>query len=411
MAPIRDAGPGDFPGHRISERREAEPQVPLGIYLHVPWCRRRCGYCAFNTWVLDADDPDATAAAGRAFAGAVDAEVDLADSVLGNGRPPLTSVFVGGGTPSLLDPAVLGSALASVLDRFEVAADLEVTVEANPDDVDDRWLARTRELGATRLSVGMQSAAPRVLELLDRLHDPERPASVVERARSAGFDHVSLDLIIGTPGESATDWERTLDVALGAPVDHLSAYALSIEPGTKLAARVRDGRLGEPSGDEAAQRYEVLDRRARSVGLEWYELSNWATDTEARCRHNLLTWQGHDWWGIGPGAHSHVRGVRWWNVDRPDDWAQRLAGGSPPAAGWEVLTDEQRSLERIMLGMRLAEGLPVEDVDADEADRLSADGLVDLRGERVVLTLAGRLLADLVVRRLAVAQKVVESSS
>lgn len=395
--------------------------VPLGIYLHVPWCRRRCGYCAFNTYVLDPDD---AAEAGTSFTAAVAAEVALADRVVGPDRPPLTSVFVGGGTPSLLDPDVLGSALASVLTHFDAMPDLEVTVEANPDDVDDRWLERTRALGVTRLSIGMQSAVPRVLELLDRVHDPERPARVAERARAAGFDHVSLDLILGTPGESAADWSRTLDVALDAPIDHLSAYALSIEPGTKLAARVRDGRLREPSGDEAAERYEVLDRAAAAAGLHWYELSNWARDPGARCRHNLLTWRSHNWWGIGPGAHSHLRGTRWWNVDRPEEWARRLAEGASPVAGEEVLTDEQRALERVMVGVRLAEGLPVDGLDGREVARLVDDGLVTADGGRVVLTMRGRLLADLVVRRLALGspgpagsdragpdQKVVESSS
>lgn len=379
--------------------RSRVPEVPLGVYVHVPWCRRRCGYCAFNTWVQEPSGARADGAHDR-FATSVAAELDLADRTLGPDRPPLTSVYLGGGTPSLLDGGVLASLLGAVRARFDAPTTLEVTVEANPDDVDDRWLDGALAAGATRLSLGMQSAAPRVLAVLDRVHDPEGPPRAVEAARRAGFGHVGVDLIHGTPGEAAADWERTLDVALAAPVDHLSAYALAVEPGTKLAARVRTGELAEPDADLAADRYEVLDRRAGAVGLKWYELSNWARDDGARCRHNLLAWRNHHWWGVGPGAHSHVGGVRWWNVDHPDDWSSRLSEGRSPVAGREVLTDDQRRLERVLLGVRLAEGLPTRGLDRGAVEGIVADGLGEVRGGRLALSLRGRLLADLVVRRL-----------
>ena len=258
--------------------------------------------------------------------------------------------------------------------------------------------ARSQVLEHTPL---MQSASPRVLELLDRTHDPERAPAAVAEARAAGFGHVSLDLIYGTPGERPQDWQRTVDTALACDVDHLSAYALGVEDGTKLAARVRRGELTAPRGDEAAERYDVMDVRCSGAGLDWYEISNWATGPGARCRHNLLYWRNHHWWGVGPGTHSHVGGVRWWNHDGLDQWQDALATGGSPAAGHEVLTAAQRRLEGVLVGIRLAEGLDLDATDRRDAlPSLVDDGLVRLDDDRVVLTRPGRLLADLVVRRL-----------
>ena len=365
----------------------------------MPFCVRRCGYCAFVTYAEgEVGDPDAH----EHWAGAARREVALADRILGPERPPLTSVFVGGGTPTMLDPALLAGVLATISRHFDTAPDLEVTVEANPDGLRDGQLMRLRHAGATRMSFGMQSAAPRVLSLLDRTHDPERAPLAVAEARAAGFDHVSVDLIYGTPGERPSDWTRSLDAALATDVDHLSAYALGIEPSTKLAARVRRGELPTPSDDEAADRYEVLDATCAAAGLSWYEVSNWARSPSSHCRHNLLYWRNHHWWGIGPGAHSHVGGVRWWNPAGLDDWATPWAEDRSPAAGHEVLDDEQRSMERVLLGIRLAEGLAREFVPRPDAvDGLIADGLVRVGNDRIVLTTTGRLLADLVVGRLA----------
>jgi putative oxygen-independent coproporphyrinogen III oxidase len=373
--------------------------TPLGLYLHVPFCVRRCGYCAFTTYAEgEVGDPDAHSR----WADAARREIDLADRVLGADRPPLSTVYLGGGTPTMVDPDLLLGVIDHALDRLGPAADVEVTVEANPDGLRPGQLAALRSGGVTRVSFGMQSLSRRVLRLLDRTHDPERALAAVADARTAGFDHVSLDLIYGTPGERAEDWSDTVAAALGTGVDHLSAYALSIEPGTRLAARVRSGALPTPSGDDAADRYEEVDRRCSDAGLGWYELSNWARDDAARCRHNLLSWRDQHWWGVGPGAHSHVGGVRWWNHTGLADWQDALAAGRSPAAGHEVPDAAARRLERIMLGIRLAEGVPAATVDDDLAvDELVGDGLVRRSGGRVVLTDRGRLLADLVVRRLA----------
>jgi putative oxygen-independent coproporphyrinogen III oxidase len=386
----------------LDDRARAEvPDTPWGVYVHVPWCARRCGYCAFTTYVLDDRDPAAVDAVHRRWADGVAAELGVADAELGPDRPPLTSIFVGGGTPTLVDPSLLGSVLDHVRRRFEAAPDLEVTVEANPDSVTPAATSASSAAGVTRMSFGMQSAVARVLELLDRTHDPERAPVAAAEARAAGIAHVSLDLIHGTPGETAADWARTLDAALAAPIDHLSAYALAIEPGTKLAARVRAGTLPPPSDDDAADRYETADAACGAAGLSWYELSNWAADDRARCRHNLLAWRDQHWWGVGPGAHSHVGGVRWWNDATVDAWAAAAHAGRVPAAGHEVPTPSQRRTERVLLGIRLAEGLPVETVEVPGGiPALVDDGLVEVRGGRIVLTRRGRLFADLVVRRL-----------
>ncbi len=385
--------------------RAEVPGTPLGLYVHVPFCIRRCGYCAFVTY---AEGETGDADAHRRWADAAVQEVALADRVLGADRPALTSVYFGGGTPTSVDPDLLGRVLAEVRRRFDVGPATEVTVEANPDGLRPGRLERLRELGATRVSFGLQSASTRVLELLDRTHPPERAVAAVAGARAAGFDQVSLDLIHGTPGETAGEWTATVALALSSGVDHLSAYALAVEPGTKLAARVRRGELPAPVADDAADRYEVLDRACRDAGLDWYELSNWADRPAARCRHNLLYWRNQNWWGVGPGAHSHVGPVRWWNPAGLAAWWDPLAVGRSPVEGSEVLDAAERRTERIMLGLRLAEGLAVSgDLDPDGIAALVDDGLVDIAGattgedqDRLVLTDRGRLLADLVARRL-----------
>lgn len=375
---LATAAPWDLPD------RDQVAATPVGLYLHVPFCARRCGYCAFNTATLaDPGGTEAMATTERYVAAAL-AEVDLAASALAGVAPPLTSVFVGGGTPTMLSVGQLQRILARIRERFEVPADLEVTVEANPDGLAPGQLAGLRDAGVTRMSFGMQSVRRRVLELLDRTHDPERSLAAVAEARAAGFDHVSLDLIYGTPGETAQDWRATLDAVLSTDVDHVSAYALGIEPGTKLGARVRHGELPAPDEDEAADRYLVADRVLGAGGFDWYEISNWSRTPEGRCRHNLLYWRNHNWWGVGPGAHSHLSGVRWWNVDPVEQWGGAQRGGVSSVGGHEVLTAGQRHLEDLMLGVRLAEGLPL-----------------DAHGDRrLVLTPRGRLLADTVVARL-----------
>jgi oxygen-independent coproporphyrinogen-3 oxidase len=370
---------------------------PFGVYVHVPFCAARCGYCDFNTFVGAAADDHV------AWADAAIAEVALARRELGADAPAAETVFFGGGTPTLVAPRLLARVLGAIEAAFGLTPGAEVTTEANPDSVDAAALRELRDAGFTRVSLGMQSAVGHVLAVLDRRHDPERPAAAAAEARAAGFAHVSLDLIYGTPGETAADWDASLAAVLDAGADHVSAYALSVETGTALAARVRRGAVPAPDPDVAAERYLAAEAALAGAGLRWYEISNWAADDAARCRHNLGYWRGGDWWGVGPGAHSHVGGARWWNVRRPATYARRLAGGESPEAGREVLDRETRRFERVMLGVRLAEGLGRDALsragDA-AAEGLVADGLLARDGARLRLTLDGRLRADAVVRAL-----------
>jgi putative oxygen-independent coproporphyrinogen III oxidase len=373
---------------------------PFGVYVHVPFCATRCGYCDFNTYTASELN------GGRSRSGyvaAVLAELALARRVLGDAAPPVDTVFFGGGTPTLLAPSQLAGILRAIEETFGIAAGAEVTTEANPESVDAASLAALRAAGFTRVSLGMQSAVPHVLATLDRVHTPGRAAEAAREARAAGFEHVSLDLIYGAPGESDDDWHASLDAALAAEPDHISAYALIVEPGTRLAAEVQRGALPAPDDDVLADRYELADATLSAGGLQWYEVSNWARASGGVCRHNLGYWRGGDWWGIGPGAHSHVGGVRWWNVLHPATYAARLAGGLSPAAGRELLDAETRRVERVMLELRLAEGLDIavlDDAGRAAAQQAVADGLATRTGERLRLTLRGRLLADAVVRSL-----------
>ncbi len=362
---------------------------PFGVYVHVPFCTTRCGYCDFNTYT-------ASEASRTGFADAVIAELDLAVGVVGT--PRVRTVFFGGGTPTLLPATELARILRAIEERFGVAD--EVTTEANPESVDPASLAALRTAGFTRISLGMQSAAPHVLATLDRTHTPGRAGAAAAEARIAGFEHVSLDLIYGTPGESQADWRASLEAALAADPDHISAYALIVEAGTRLHAQVARGALSAPEDDAMADRYELADALLGAAGLRWYELSNWAADDAARCAHNLGYWRGADWWGAGPGAHSHVDGVRWWNVLHPSAYVKALTAGRSPAAGRELLDDATRRFERVMLELRLREGLDLALVDAGVAQRLAGEGLLSLGDGRALLTLEGRLKADAVTRAL-----------
>jgi len=371
--------------------------------VHVPFCQTRCGYCDFNTYTA----AELGGGASReSYAGQAITEIGFARRVLGPGAPRAGTVFFGGGTPTLLPPAQLAQILRAIDGEFGLAPGCEVTVEANPETVDERSLAALRAAGVTRISLGMQSAAPHVLAVLDRVHRPGRPAQSARWARAAGFEHVSLDLIYGTPGESDADWRESLDAALAAGPDHISAYALIVEDGTRLAARIRRGEMPAPDDDAMADRYVVADDLLAAAGLRWYEISNWAAGAGAQCRHNLLYWASGNWWGIGPGAHSHVGGTRWWNVRHPSAYAARVSAGDSPAQAREILTERERRTERILLLTRLAEGCPLTELDPagrDAARVAVADGLAEPeahRAGRVVLTQRGRLLADAVVRDL-----------
>lgn len=380
-----------------------DPQRDFGVYLHVPFCRVRCGYCDFNTYTAG----ELRGARQDAYADEVIREIALSRRVLADRGPlrPASTVFFGGGTPTLLPAGDLGRMLAGVRDAFGLAPDAEVTVEANPDTVTAPMAAELAAAGVTRMSIGMQSAVPHVLAALDRTHDPTGVATAVAAARSAGLD-VSVDLIYGAPGESLEDWRASVETAVALAPDHVSAYALIVEEGTKLARQIRRGEVPEPDDDLQADMYELVDETLAAAGFDWYEVSNWARTPAQRSRHNLAYWRGTDWWGYGPGAHSHVAGLRWWNVKHPAAYAQRLAAAQSPAAGRERPDAAARRLEDVLLRSRISDGLAVSELEGEgrhAVASLIADGLVDgaaaVRG-RVVLTRRGRLLADAVVRAL-----------
>jgi oxygen-independent coproporphyrinogen-3 oxidase len=387
--PLGDA-PVDLPA------LEPIPGRPFGLYLHVPFCITRCGYCDFNTYTpaeLGGVNPDA-------WLDALGTELELAAARLDG--PTLSTVFVGGGTPSLLGGQRLAKMLDMVRAHFVLASDAEVTTEANPESAWPDFFEAIRAAGFTRVSLGMQSVSPRVLGVLDRVHTPNRSAAAAREALAEGFEHVSLDLIYGTPGESDDDLLRSVDTAVETGVDHVSAYALVVEEGTALARRVRRGELAAPDDDVLAHRYELADARLSAAGLGWYEVSNWSRPG-GECRHNLGYWDGGQWWGAGPGAHGYVGSTRWWNVKHPNAYAEALSSAALPIAGFEQLDTGALHTEDVMLKTRLRQGLSIEllgDAERERADTAVADGLLAPDGARLVLTPRGRLLADAVVRTL-----------
>jgi oxygen-independent coproporphyrinogen-3 oxidase len=381
--------------------------TPFGFYVHVPFCASRCGYCDFNTYT--ASELVGSGASPDGWLEAARREIALAGRTLG--PRPVDTVFVGGGTPSLIGAERLGAVLDEIRSSFGLAPDAEVTTESNPESTSPEFFAALRESGFTRISLGMQSAAPHVLALLERRHTPGRAVEAAREARAAGFTHVNLDLIYATPGETDDDLRRSADAVLDAGVDHVSAYALIVEDGTALARRVRRGEVPRPDDDVAATRYEMLDDRLHAAGLAWYEVSNWSLPG-AECRHNMGYWRDGDWWGVGPGAHSHVDGVRWWNVKHPARYAALLGADESPSDGREELTADDRYTERVMLRLRLAEGLELAELDAPGrvvAARARDEGLLSpdaFADGRAVLTRRGRLLADRVVTDLLTAAPV-----
>ncbi|MFJ4207591.1 radical SAM family heme chaperone HemW [Paenarthrobacter sp. NPDC089675] len=403
VLPLGDPAPAD--GILPPQVLDGVEQRKFGLYVHIPFCAVRCGYCDFNTYTATELGGGASQ---DAYASTAVSELGFAAAALDASslpRRPLSTVFFGGGTPTLLPAEDLAQILRAAVGHWGLEPGAEVTTEANPDSVTPESLRLLADAGFTRVSFGMQSAVPHVLKVLDRTHTPSRVPQVVQWAREAGLS-VSLDLIYGTPGESMEDWELSLKTALSYEPDHISAYALIVEDGTKLAAQIRRGQVPGIDDDDHAAKYELADQMISASGLDWYEVSNWARTPEQACRHNLAYWRGDDWWGIGPGAHSHVGGVRWWNVKHPTAYAARLAAGSSPAAGRETLDAGTREVERIMLEARLGSGLAVDALDKvgrHAVAGLIADKLVDpaaaFKG-RLVLTLKGRLLADAVVRRI-----------
>lgn len=392
----------------LERLRAVDPARPFGLYLHVPFCASRCGYCDFNTYT--AGELGSSSSPESWFA-AVRAELAQAAAMLSPERE-VSTVFVGGGTPSLLGADGLGALLGAVRDNFTLADDAEVTTESNPESTSPEFFAGLRAAGYTRISLGMQSAAPHVLAVLERRHTPGRALAAAGEAAAAGFEHINLDLIYGTPGETGDDLRASLDAVLSAPVDHVSAYALIVEDGTAFARKVRRGEVPMPDDDVLAARYEIIDATLSAAGMTWYEVSNWARADESGlpapgsvCRHNEAYWRSDDWWGIGPGAHSHVGGVRWWNQKHPRTYADSLSEGLLPVGGAEILEPGDIHTEAVMLRTRMRSGLPaalLDDAERARAQTLTADGLLAADGGAYVLTGRGRLLADGVIRDILV---------
>jgi putative oxygen-independent coproporphyrinogen III oxidase len=382
----------------------AQAAHQFGLYVHIPFCRVRCGYCDFNTYT----NSDMPGVAKRDYASLAIQEISFAYGVLeraGVRGRPLSTVFCGGGTPTLLPASDLVGILDAGKQVWGVEDGAEVTVEANPDTLDQRYLEALAAGGVTRVSLGVQSFMPHVLSTLDRTHDPEGVPGVVATAKQAGLQ-VSLDLIYGTPGETSEDWRRTLELALELHPDHISAYSLIVEPGTALARRVARGEVDDIDDDTHALFYEIADDTLGGAGYDWYEVSNWSQGSHARSRHNLSYWTGADWWGLGPGAHSHVGGVRWWNVKHPSAYAERLREGASPALAREILGDDERYMEMVMLRLRIRDGLDTAHLRPGYQQVVAwaiAESLVDpsaaLAG-RLILTRAGRLIADRIALRL-----------
>ena len=377
-------------------------------YVHIPFCTVKCGYCDFNTYTSS----ELGTLKQSDFAATLIGEVALSASVLqqSNVSPrKLKTVFFGGGTPSLLPAADLISILNSLETEFGFEADAEITFEANPDSVTKDSLASLREAGFNRISIGMQSAVPDVLKTLERTHNPENVAIAIDMAKSLGY-RTSLDLIFGAPGETLPQWEQTIRQVIELDPGHLSAYSLIVEPGTKLARQINSGELTEPDEDLQADKYELADKLLTEAGYSWYEISNWSKTEDLKSNHNLAYWSGQDWWGYGPGAHSHLGSVRWWNHKHPLSYANLLEKNVSPAAGREQLDSETAALERILLESRTSAGMSIEQIKKLQPgselaiSQLIADGLIEgsqaIAG-KLLLTLKGRLLADAVVRALS----------
>lgn len=377
----------------------------LSLYVHVPYCSIRCGYCDFNTYATEDFGEDV----GRlTYAEDAVRELYFARDVLrdsGTEPRPLHSIFFGGGTPTRIPTDDLIHILRTAVDTFGLAQGAEVTTEANPDSVRREDLEALKDAGFTRVSFGMQSAVPRVLAVLDRTHEPSNVPKVVQWAREVGLE-VSVDLISGAPGETLEEWRTSVEAAIGYEPDHISAYSLIVEPGTKLAAQIARGEYEEVDDDQQADMYLMASRLFEEAGYEWYEVSNWSRSEGTRSSHNLAYWHNQDWWGIGPGAHSHVNGTRWWNIKHPLPYAQKVRRGQSPAIAREVLDDDTRYTEDVMLSARIRDGLAVESLKPEGRSRtpwLAEQGLIEEKAlsEGVVrLTLHGRLLGDAVVREL-----------
>ena len=378
---------------------------PLSFYIHIPYCVKRCGYCDFNTYTPgELKEGSDIAQVSNGYIDLLIQEAKIARAEVKTNEP-ISTIFFGGGTPTLIEPADLGRVLNSIEADFGFAKDIEITIEANPDTVSKEKLAALRGVGINRISFGMQSAAPHVLAVLDRTHNPDNVVKATNWAREVGFEQVSVDLIYGTPGESIADWEATIDSALALPINHISAYALIVESGTKLAAQVKRGEVVIPDDDQTADKYLLADEKFSQAGFTWYELSNWAKNG-GECRHNIAYWEGANWWGLGPGAHSHIDGKRFWNVKHPNAYRKRLELIQSPVMESETLKLEEKESERVMLQIRMPEGIAKNSLGVAALLRLEsylAGGQISKEhwdNGQISLTLSGRLMADRIVREI-----------
>ena len=377
----------------------------LAFYVHIPYCIKRCGYCDFNTYTpSELQITTGLKSITNSYTNLLIAEIKSARKQVGD-RSTVPSIFFGGGTPSLMEAADIESIITAIGSEFDLASDVEITLESNPDTVDREKLENFYKAGVNRISFGMQSAVPHVLATLDRTHNPDNLYQVTQWASEVGFKEISVDLIYGTPGESKADWQKTIDTALSLPITHISAYALIIEEGTKLAAQIKRGEVGPVDDDLTAEKYIMADNAFTKFGFDWYELSNWAKPN-SESKHNLAYWLGNNWWGAGPGAHSHLNGKRFWNVKHPNLYKQKIDAGEAPVADSEDLEESQVESERLMLSIRLPSG--VEKSTLNEKQILDLSGYVksghldegDWDNGRASLTLEGRLIADRIVREI-----------
>ncbi|NBQ59786.1 MAG: coproporphyrinogen III oxidase [Actinobacteria bacterium] len=379
--------------------------MKLAFYIHVPYCSKRCGYCDFNTYTpTELKISTGLNQISNSYIDLVIKEIELAKFKI---KEPVevSSIFFGGGTPSLMEPVDLVRVITKIKTDFGISSNAEITLEVNPDSVDRDKLELFFEIGINRLSIGMQSAVSKVLKILDRTHNPENVSKVVNWATDIGFKQISVDLIYGTPGESKEDWQQSIDAALALPISHISAYALIVEPGTKLAAQIKRGEMAELDDDLTAEKYLMADQAFTNAGFYWYELSNWAKDN-SKSRHNLSYWLGENWLGIGPGAHSHIDGERYWNVKHPTLYKEKIEKGQLPIADSEILDSNQIESERLMLSIRLTSGIETKSLNMKQITDLS--GYVesghlnhsDWQQGRATLTLNGRLIADRIVREI-----------
>jgi len=378
---------------------------PLSFYIHIPYCVRRCGYCDFNTYTpAELQVSEDLTKISNNHIDLLIAEADQARASVKT-TAPIPTIFFGGGTPTLMEPSDLKRVLRHLEDKFGFTPDIEITIEANPDTVSKEKLAALREIGINRISFGMQSGVEHVLKVLDRTHNPANVSKATNWAKEVGFKEISVDLIYGAPGESIEDWQKTIQTALALPITHISAYALIVEAGTKLAGQVKRGEVVIPEDDQTADKYLIADESFTKAGFTWYELSNWAK-AGSECRHNIAYWVGANWWGLGPGAHSHVDGVRFWNVKHPAAYQDRLTTGAEPIQEREILTGEQMASERLMLEIRLKSGIAKSSLAAEQIDALESfriGGALDpdmWAAQRVALTQSGRLIADRIVREI-----------